>query len=69
MQLPSHSFSSYFQNSFKALLQPILLENEIAAMIGAVVVGTLAMQFKINRCVGRLEGMLTTHLAEYGKKK
>ena len=33
----------------------------VVAAAGAVAV-IIGMQFKINRCVGRLEGMLTTHL-------
>lgn len=33
------------------------------AGLGAIGV-VIGMQFKINRCVGRLEGMLTTHLAQ-----
>ena len=43
------------------------METEIIiAGLGAfgVVIG---MQFKINRCVGRLEGMLTQHLKENKK--
>lgn len=32
----------------------------IAGVGGPIIV----MQFKINKCVGRLEGMLTTHLAQ-----
>jgi len=34
--------------------------------LAAVIIG---MQFKINRCVGRLEGMLTTHLNQKTKSK
>ncbi len=33
------------------------------ALAGAAGLGVvITMQFKINRCVGRLEGMLTAHL-------
>jgi len=43
----------------------VFVEPEIIqlALAGGAGIGVIiTMQFKINRCVGRLEGMLTTHL-------
>jgi len=35
---------------------------QLALGIGAGLGVVITMQFKINRCVGRLEGLLTAHL-------
>ena len=43
-------------------VEPEVLQLALAGGAGIGVI--ITMQFKINRCVGRLEGMLTTHLAQ-----
>jgi len=43
------------------------METEVMLGLAGVASVIIGMQFKINRCVGRLEGMLTQHLKENKK--